>query len=445
MRPLNRPMFRYGGPIKEGIMDGMKEPQAFNTVGNNANRDAMGREKHAFFVPFLGLNALRTAAMRAVPKVANFFRTQVGTKTVPKQGPVGIGPVKVTTGPGGTVTRSSTKITPGTGEVPVFAPNYLGRDPTVRLVGGISKAVMSPTAKGIGEKAAQFVFSPTGIVTGAYFAGGKFFDKDGKEIPKDVVRKQGLTTGRQFTGDEAMVGDPRQALPDTVPKEERQKLLDKVQKDRIEATKKRYYELMGLDKMSKGAIYDSLIGTSKAIQEEGADLKGGLKSGRLQSKIIDAFAKEIDKDKALKRQVDAAILKGEIEKDIASTKPSSYQKAAEEYAAMNNVSVSEAYKALGFDKSGDLADNIAATAKSLGANTTSNVYNNVLKTLNVEPTILFDTTTMTKIRKEDDYTNDADLVEKTAQVQGLAPGVYIVDKSAIRLDENGKATALYLG
>ena len=25
MRPLNRPMFRYGGPIKEGIMSGIKE------------------------------------------------------------------------------------------------------------------------------------------------------------------------------------------------------------------------------------------------------------------------------------------------------------------------------------------------------------------------------------------------------------------------------------
>jgi hypothetical protein len=25
MRPLNRPMFRYGGPIKEGIMDGMQD------------------------------------------------------------------------------------------------------------------------------------------------------------------------------------------------------------------------------------------------------------------------------------------------------------------------------------------------------------------------------------------------------------------------------------
>jgi hypothetical protein len=26
MRPLNRPMFRYGGPIKEGVMSGIREP-----------------------------------------------------------------------------------------------------------------------------------------------------------------------------------------------------------------------------------------------------------------------------------------------------------------------------------------------------------------------------------------------------------------------------------
>ena len=28
MKVLNRPMFRYGGPIKEGIMDGMKDKPA---------------------------------------------------------------------------------------------------------------------------------------------------------------------------------------------------------------------------------------------------------------------------------------------------------------------------------------------------------------------------------------------------------------------------------
>ena len=33
MRPLNRPMFRYGGPIKEGIMTGMREGGLANNEG----------------------------------------------------------------------------------------------------------------------------------------------------------------------------------------------------------------------------------------------------------------------------------------------------------------------------------------------------------------------------------------------------------------------------
>ena len=28
MKVLNRPMFRYGGPIKEGVMSGIREPRA---------------------------------------------------------------------------------------------------------------------------------------------------------------------------------------------------------------------------------------------------------------------------------------------------------------------------------------------------------------------------------------------------------------------------------
>ena len=36
---------------------------------------------------------------------------------------------------------------------------------------------------------------------------------------------------------------------------------------------RRYYELMGLDKMKKDAAYDSLIDASKIVLEEGADLK----------------------------------------------------------------------------------------------------------------------------------------------------------------------------
>ena len=33
MKPLNRPMFRYGGPIKEGIMSGMKDRPGYSAAG----------------------------------------------------------------------------------------------------------------------------------------------------------------------------------------------------------------------------------------------------------------------------------------------------------------------------------------------------------------------------------------------------------------------------
>jgi len=75
---------------------------------------------------------------------------------------------------------------------------------------------------------------------------------------------------------------------------------------------------MGLDKMKKDAAYDSLIDASKIVQEEGADLKGAVKSGALQNRIIQAISKNLDKSADIKRQIDAAILKGEIQKDIAS-------------------------------------------------------------------------------------------------------------------------------
>ena len=328
MRPLNRPMFRNGGPIKEGIMDGMKEPQMSNTVGSPfAPQDSSGRQKYAIqFAPLL-VAAGRTLIRPLVKYGANVFRKAYttgrgGTKML-GSGNMNYTPVKQVFDP-------NKPVPTGLGKYFMQSPEFAAGKAIVQGTGKFGKPikkVVTGTLK-----------SP--IASGAilYYGGGALLP-DGTPDPNDPKNYKPAGEGRQFTGDEEMVGDPRQGLPDTVPKEERQKLLDKVQRDRIEATKKRYYALMGLDKMSKDAIYDSLIGTSKAIQEEGADLKGGLKSGRLQSKIIDAFAKEIDKDKTLKRQVDAAILKGEIEKDIASTKPSSYQKAAEEYAAMNNVSV----------------------------------------------------------------------------------------------------------
>jgi len=71
MKPLNRPMFKYGGPIKEGIMDGMKEKQAINTVGSPlAPKDETGRGGYAFpLIPAI------MAGVRALPTVYRGIRT----------------------------------------------------------------------------------------------------------------------------------------------------------------------------------------------------------------------------------------------------------------------------------------------------------------------------------------------------------------------------------
>ena len=96
---------------------------------------------------------------------------------------------------------------------------------------------------------------------------------------------------------------------------------NQINEDRINETKQRYYKLMGIDKMNKDAVYDSLIDASKVVQQEGADLKGAIRSGSLQTQIIDAISKNLDKSADLKKQIDAAVLKGEIEKDIKRNDP----------------------------------------------------------------------------------------------------------------------------
>ena len=89
MNTFRRPMFR-GGKVDSrgtGITSGLGyakggsvEPQATFGVGNNANRDASGREKHGFFLPFLGYNALRTAAMRGIPAALRYGKNLFSRK-----------------------------------------------------------------------------------------------------------------------------------------------------------------------------------------------------------------------------------------------------------------------------------------------------------------------------------------------------------------------------
>jgi hypothetical protein len=318
MKPLNRPMFKNGGPIKEGIMSGMKEPQAINTVGSPlAPQDSSGRQGYA--IPILG--AL-IAGARALPTVYRGIRAAGAART---PGTAGFFRNLFPTGRFRTV--------PGKQQSP--SPEFIKGDPTAFAGGpgpdkvlGLKEAIKNPflLGKAIRENPIT-AFTAASAVPQTAFLAGKGAVAGVKSVP-DLLKGyvEAVLPGKQFDDKEKTTEEDSTGLKkvdkfeETEPKNEvvSQEKKDQLIKDNIEENRKRYYKLMGIDKMKKGAAYDSLIDASRIIQEEGGDLKGSIKSGNLQTRIIDAISKNLDKSSDIKRQIDAAILQGEIKKDIAS-------------------------------------------------------------------------------------------------------------------------------
>ena len=70
MRPLNRPMFKMGGPVKEGVMEGIREPKADGgTIGGGTIvGEDKGKGRTGYAVPLaFGIPAAFTAARVAIP------------------------------------------------------------------------------------------------------------------------------------------------------------------------------------------------------------------------------------------------------------------------------------------------------------------------------------------------------------------------------------------
>ena len=291
-------MFRYGGPIKEGIMDGMKEPQAINTVGSPlAPKDKTGRGGYA--IPLLGLIPAGLQALRiAGPAALRGFKAARAFGATP--GKLGFfGRAKDL----GTIRKGIGLPMASRPESVGFRIGSFAKQNPILALSSPSLATSAITGGGpLAIEAAKGVAN--------FLVPGKRFDPFRDRMPEkkegdttELKRVDEIGTGEGTTGG-SVVDDPNKKK--------------EIDEDRIAKTKKRYYELMGIDKMNKRAAYDSLIDASKIVTEEGGDLKSSIKSGTLQNRIINAISKNLDKSVDLKKQIDAAILKGEIQKDIAS-------------------------------------------------------------------------------------------------------------------------------
>ena len=302
MKTLNRPMFRYGGPIKEGIMTGMQERPGYKKAGIVSG--ILSKIPGGQSVIDYG----RGIIPRIFNKIKPTFRTQPGkitqNKTVIGNKPDGT-PIFGYSGTAQKYASQTMPPVPFSQKAGAFVkenPYFTGVAAPFAVSTGA--AVIPPVAEGGGKllKSAALQVADLAVPDFIFDQDKYLENKKIAELNQNIKQNKKTTTlDQKDTG----TGDTT----------------SKIDRDaEIEANRKRYYKLMGIDKMKKGAVYDSLIDASKIIQAEGGDLKGSIKSGSLQSQLISAISKNLDRSTDLKKQIDAAILKGEITKDINKDK-----------------------------------------------------------------------------------------------------------------------------
>ena len=294
MRILNRPMFKYGGPIKEGIMHGMKNGGRTLLVGQHPKQfhDASGREQH--WAPLVGLGA---AAMRFLPAAYRGFKAARAYK-----------PWSQNLGAWGRV-KDIFKPSSGIG-IRMGAPGEGAGFRTGALLRSnpITALSLAPQAGALGYSAAKGGLKAIpGLAKGYVEAilpgdqSGWWKDKD-KEPPSGIIKPGGF---KKIIKEEKPDG-PSDAELEAEAKAARTKKLNK------------YLETMGYDKAKKTAIGDALIDAS-AIVQGATDEAGSLKKadwGKMINQAIQTTSKRLDKPEQIREAVGLMMTKADIEKDL---------------------------------------------------------------------------------------------------------------------------------
>ena len=259
MRPLNRPMFRYGGPIKEGIMTGMQDRPGYEPGGK------VGQYFSNLGAKTLNLiNPLKKAkfVQKGIPFVKSIpqrLKSLTGREVIDVDNP------KIVKDSLGNVISRTTQTK--------FVPNYLGRDPGVKAIGAGYRALTGPTAQSLTGKTVQAVGSPTGLFTigaltdalpggdplfGTRNIFGQKFDPEtgikteglfGRDLPaKKQLEEQRAKKAAQEEANKILAQQQLEA--------NKNKKLEKQDPKVFEDRKKYYYKLMGLDKLKSDAVYD---------------------------------------------------------------------------------------------------------------------------------------------------------------------------------------------
>ena len=298
MRPLNRPMFKMGGPVKEGIMDGIKEPRQDYFVGGTV-------------APIL--TAISTRAAPLLARAKGLFGTNVARQFTP------VARQTITTGGRnpGTMLGGFQRTGP-TQTVTSFQPNRLSKfftnDPILGLV-------LNPTAGGVIKKGAQKVLkgaltTPTGLLTTGFIGKG-FLGDDSPEIEGGTEQKAELPgqdpKGGANVDSKVEVNEQGGSAPSN--------------QFNDDGTKKDISVERLLKNIVKRARTDAAADTAIKF---GQQLRTGEASIKDPSSVIDVASGEFDKVSDLQEKVDLALIENELKKQqIAAQATATTEKALE--------------------------------------------------------------------------------------------------------------------
>jgi len=440
MRILSRPMFKYGGPINEGVMHGMRSNYAggqrvgaFN-VGSPVKgmfpKDVTGREHHVAPAVGAGIWYGAQGLARLAPTL---YRAITGAKNISKAGNIakniGAGTMGTSHIGGAGVPMVIPQVSRSAGVLNKIK-NWFKADPLYSSVAG-GTTMLGRGIKSGGKKIGQFAkysaTTPSGLLffgAPVTIAGTKWLLADGTELndqQKRQVKQEGPPGG----------GDPGMTYTKPPVTKSAEELAAEAKAART-ARLDKYLDTMGYDKAKKTAMGDALIDAS-AIVQEGTSEAGSLKHadwGKMINKAIQSTSKRLDKPAQIREAVGLMMTKTDIEKE-----------ASAEEDALKKIATELQIKGLQKSLAGDTFKEVIAK-KITSASGTAPIGKELATILRITEGIDAKVIPSSELKQGQDEIEfmTGEIAKAKETGTPVPPGHYVISGRVLIVDETGKIT-----
>ena len=316
MRTLNRPMFNMGGPIKQGIMHGIREPLAKGKIASGifSKVGKLFGGKGGWWDKIKPTGKFRRTTRWEEPGPA-----MKGDYTSIQQAVGYPGPKKTAW----EIAKSPSLAWKGIKENPYWS----GVGGTLGVTSGVVPGALG-TAYDVGK--AGVLQAADLAVSDKWFDQDKWFADRKKAKEEAAAAAAGEEIVTPYLESKGKLKELTAAQKEKWADAQRGKRLDNL------------LDIMGYDQSRYDAVSKSLIDASKIVSDRGTLDKKNI-ARDLINPIIQATSKRLEKPEQLREAVGLMMAKGEIEKDLYKWKPGTHLKNAQDMADTLGIPLQEAY------------------------------------------------------------------------------------------------------